>query len=279
MDCIARAEPTSEGPGISCITLVLVDQVARTIVRRHRLPHHDLDDLRSSLWLKLLDRDEHVIKRFRGHGSLFAYLLRVAHRIVMDQQVAMLGRWRPSERARRLGAAAVAWSRMVERDGLSPSEATSVLQSASGAGAVDVDRFEALRRERSSRATRRFVTFNDETGARVLRPTPSIDEIEERECRRAVAQAMRAALHKLTSRDRRLLRLRFVEGLRISEIARREGYGAIWLYREYGRILNRMRRLLVAAGVDARTAAIAADVRSGSMSSLDPAGTLISRLA
>ena len=53
----------------------------------------------------------------RGRGSLNTYLRVVIERLVLDMRVTNWGKWRPSARARRLGAEAVLFEQLTVRDG------------------------------------------------------------------------------------------------------------------------------------------------------------------
>jgi RNA polymerase sigma factor (sigma-70 family) len=225
----------------------LVDRVARTAARRQRLPFQDADDLRSALWVKLLDHDGHVIRRFSGRGSLFGYLVRVASRLVLDQHAAEFGRWRPSRRATRIGADAVAWMKLVHRDGLSAGEASAQVTIAS---AADRSRIDAILSR--CRPARRFVPIDASPAVQLADRAPlPPSALQRRESCQKIREALRAAIGELTPAERRLLRLRFHDGRRISEIATLDQRRAKELYREYSRLLVKLRGRLLTAGVDA----------------------------
>ena len=105
----------------------LLEGVVAYIARKYHLSWQDTDDLRSALWVKVLDRDGIVLRRFAGRSTLFTYLVRVASRLILDNYTARYGRWRPSAKVRRLGPAAVEWARMIERDGWSPEHARAAV--------------------------------------------------------------------------------------------------------------------------------------------------------
>lgn len=272
MDCPTVAEDSlADASGPLVPSPALVEAVARATVRRHHLPFHEADDLCSALWIKLLDRNARVLERFQGRGSLFVYLFRIARRLVLDQQIARLGRWRPTRHARRLGPAAMAWSRMVERDGVPEGEATSLLCSKRGLHPTDVAALADARPLRRHRASRRFMAVEEgEPSAIASGPNDSpVHRLMRHQARRRVATALRVAFAGLSRDERRLLRLRFHHGLRISDIARREGLRQIDLYREYRRILDKMRQAFGAADVGAGTVDIAISALSAGASTLN----------
>ncbi len=252
----------------------LVDVAVRLTARRYRLAHQDVEDLRSTLWVKLLDRDQMVLRRFAGRSHLTTYLVQVASRVVLDGFVAQFGRWRPTAETRRLGPAAVAWARLVERDSHSPTEAIGILRAQRCAGAGDLPPLAALQRAGGGRRfhRRRFVDVDgmgSATAATGCVGSAADVALSGRAARRQVGPALRMACRSLTARERHLLHLRFRDGLRISEIASRVGCRAVPLYREYGRILRKMREALAAAGVDAGMVAAAFEPHAEFPSSLE----------
>jgi RNA polymerase sigma factor (sigma-70 family) len=68
----------------------------------------------------------------------------------------------------------------------------------------------------------------------------------------SVREALLAALRRLDSRERRVLRMRFQQGLSIKQIAAETGADARALYRSLPRIFLRLRRELQAEGLDGR---------------------------
>jgi RNA polymerase sigma factor (sigma-70 family) len=81
--------------------------------------------------------------------------------------------------------------------------------------------------------------------------TPGPDAgVMTREGRRVIS-ALARALTTLDATDRRIMKLRFTDGLSLVGIARREGIEQASLYRRVERILRRLRRELEGRGVDA----------------------------
>ncbi|MGH8186413.1 MAG: hypothetical protein ACREUC_07605, partial [Steroidobacteraceae bacterium] len=78
-------------------------------------------------FLKLIEHDYAVLRRFEGASSLRTYLTVVLHRVLLDQRNREWGRWRPSAAAYRNGPLAVRLERLVTRDGLTPAEAIAAV--------------------------------------------------------------------------------------------------------------------------------------------------------
>jgi len=80
--------------------------------------------------------------------------------------------------------------------------------------------------------------------------TPLPDVCLARREGRRVAGALAGALTTLDPIDRRIMKLRFSEGLSVVGIARQEGLEQASLYRRVERILRRLRRELEGRGVN-----------------------------
>jgi RNA polymerase sigma factor (sigma-70 family) len=250
----------------------VVEVAARYAVRRFRVPHEDFEDLRSSLWVKLLDRDAYVIKAFAGRSTLGTYLHRVAERLASDQRTARLGRWRPSALARRLGPVAVAWLRFVERDGLAPDEATVLVERRMHVDAADRAAIAQLQRAKRRHVGRRYVSLDSVVPREVTRTdrvAPQDYELAQREARQRVRCALRQAIARLSPEERRLVSLRFRSGLRLAEIAVSDGRVPMSLYRQFTRILGTLRATMDGCGVEAETVALALEVRGAWMGGFD----------
>jgi DNA-directed RNA polymerase specialized sigma24 family protein len=189
------------------------------------------------LWVKLLDPGRRVLQQFRGESTITTYLVRVASRIVFDGHVARCGRWRPSAAVRRMGPAAIALARRVERDGYPLPE------DASGMALVGW-RY----------CPRRFVPLSVVEGitdSRRMTWLPDGGPLGRRATRRRIRATLRVALATLTPDERRLLALRFGKNRRVSQIARQERCEAMPLYRRYDRILKKIGHVFRNAGIDA----------------------------
>jgi DNA-directed RNA polymerase specialized sigma24 family protein len=86
-------EPT---PSPSAQDLALLDQVIRRVTRARRLPREDAEDFAQSVHVRLVERDYYVFTQFAGRSSLRTYLTIVVHRMLLDWQNHMYGKWQPS---------------------------------------------------------------------------------------------------------------------------------------------------------------------------------------
>jgi RNA polymerase sigma factor for flagellar operon FliA len=234
----------------------LVEDAIGFVVRRHRLPPDEAEEIASLARLKLVEADGEVFRRFEGRSSLKTYLVAVVHRVVLDERVRRWGKWRPSAEARRLGPTAVALERAITRDGLTRQQAVTMV---AVAGATeDASEVAAIAARLPARVTRR--PASEEELEDVPAPGPSPEEQAMRGDLRASARHARDVLARaiadLPPRERLLVRLRFEDGLPVTAIARRigghpaEDSGAyLRVYRELGRAVRLLGAALAAAGV------------------------------
>jgi RNA polymerase sigma factor (sigma-70 family) len=228
----------------------------KVTARRRRLAPADMEDLRSEVWLKLLRDNRAVLRKFAGRSSLQSYLVIVADRCVLDQQVRMFGKWRPSARARQLGSQAVELERLTRREGLPMEEATAVIRSQGAVAESTLTASVALVGAQPHRRPR-TVPWDDcqDVAAPVDSPESQLDAVQCHARAPHVRRALAACLGSLTADERHLVTRRFVHGDSIATIARNEARDQKALYRRLEKILDTLRNEL------ARHSVSAADVR------------------
>lgn len=254
--CAAFIRPTKLAPRVEyerqfLEALGLIAQIVRFIGRRHHLAEEELEELSSSVRLKLIDNDYEVLRRFEGRSSLKTYLTAVVTRHFLDARIARWGKWRPSAQARRLGPTAILLDRLVNRDGYSFAEAAEILRTNHHAPVTDREllRIEA---ELPRRSGRRFVGEEFLEQLPATSPSPEVTLPSERHAEEgAVEDSLAAAIDALPSSDRMLLKLRFREGLTVAEVARLMRLDAKPLYRRLEQLMVRLRRELEGRGVHA----------------------------
>jgi RNA polymerase sigma factor (sigma-70 family) len=93
---------------------------------------------------------------------------------------------------------------------------------------------------------------SDEALADVANAAPTVaGDLQRRAATAEVSRALRAALGSLPVEDRRLLRLRFVDGVSMADISRRLGMRQVQVYPRFVRMLAGLRAALEARGVHA----------------------------
>lgn len=229
--------------------LAAIRAVVRAVHRRYGRAGEDECELLSDVFLRLVQDDYAVLRKFRGESSLRTYLHKVATRVLLDRRVGTWGKWRPSARALALGEAARQLERLVVRDHLGAQEAIGALTHTPGTKLgydAAVRLYGALRPRPRARHTPldreadRLAAWPDDDGV-ALR--------EAGECAVRLAAALRLALDALEPDDYRLLRLRYCEGKSVADIARASGRCQKRLYRACERALGRLRSALAHSGV------------------------------
>jgi RNA polymerase sigma factor (sigma-70 family) len=234
----------------------LIEGVLTLICRRHRLAGMEADDFRSIARLKLVDNDYEVLRKFEGRSSLRTFLTIVLDRVFLDYRNAQWGKWRPSAEAQRLGPVALRLEQLIVRDGYTFDEAVEMLR-AQHSVRESRDRLYEMASRLPVRISRK--PQGEEAIGHVEDPAPSPDMIVAREELRPQAAVARAALDRaiaaLEPQERLIIRLRFVNGLGVVDIARTLQLEQRPLYRRLQQILERLRDRLEADGVNAKTAA------------------------
>ena len=226
--------------------LPAIDGIAKAAARRHRLTPDEAEEFRSIVRLRLIEHDYAIVREFRGSSSFRTFLTVVIARQCLDYRAAAWGRWRASSKARRLGETAVDLERLLVRDGL-PIERAAISIREHHPDTTP-ERLQYLAGQLPPRVRR--VHVGDDCLYDRCANTPGPDMgIALREGRRVVSSLARA-ITALDPADRRIVKLRFTEGLSLVGIARREGIEQASLYRRVERILRRLRREIEGRGIN-----------------------------
>jgi len=97
----------------------LIDRITAVVCRRNRLQPADADDFLSHVRTKLFENDCAILGKFEGRSAMSTYLTTVITRLFYHWRAAILGKWRPSAEAVRLGDKAILLERLLTRDGYS----------------------------------------------------------------------------------------------------------------------------------------------------------------
>ena len=227
-------------------SLPLVEAVVGEVGRRHRVRGDALDEFRSLAFLKLVEHEYAVLRRFQGASSLRTYLAVVLQRVLLDHRNREWGRWRASAAASRLGPIAVRLERLVTRDGLTPGEAIAAMSPGADSAAALVEFVDGLSPRDPVRGSR--TTLGEDAIPDSVDPAPGPDAVVERReqsaraarVRRAVCHALRA----LPGEDHLLITLRYRDGLSVADAARVLELDAKPLYRRIDRILAHLQSAL-----------------------------------
>jgi len=239
-----------------------IERILRFIARRHRCDQDEAEDFAAWARLKLVDNDSAILAAYQGRADMGSYLLVVVQRLFLDYRISKWGPWRPSAEAKRLGPLAVRLETMLVRDRLSFEEAFQTLRARDSE--LSRDALEDLR----ARLPLRFTRRPEGEGAlqTMAASGPSADEemieaeIAERK-RRAGAAAFEL-LQQLEPQEQLILRLHYVEQMRIADVARTLHLDARRLYRRIEGLLADLRRGLAARGLTGEDLGWGAGVRT-----------------
>jgi RNA polymerase sigma factor (sigma-70 family) len=229
--------------------LDMVERLTRFVARRHHLSRTDADEFAGIVRLRLVEDDFAVLRKFEGRSALSTYLTVVIERLCQDYSIAQWGKWRPSAAARRLGAAAILLERLVVCDGATFDEAVDAMRTNHGVDATPQELWELFAqlpvrttRWNASRAPRREGEgFSD----------PAFLSHEAQHEAERVSLALADAVAALSPSDQRLIKLRFEQGLAVTQIAAITGENSRLLYRRLQWVIRTLRLSLEAHGVGA----------------------------
>lgn len=240
---------SGEGRKLFESNLETIERVVASTCRRYSLSGEEAEDFRSSVFVRLLEDDRAVLRKFRGGSSLTTFLAVVVGNLARDWRIAEWGRYRPSRAAERLGVTAVRLEILLHRDGYGFDEAVRLLRKHHGVRESD--------RELASLAGR----LHRQPRPRFDAPMPAVDPshepdpdrgllaAEQRERAARIAEVLRRQLAALEAEDRLLLRLYFVEGITVASMARAFRRKQRRLYTRIETILRTLRRALEAQGL------------------------------
>jgi RNA polymerase sigma factor (sigma-70 family) len=235
--------------------LPTINEAVGIICQRNRLSADERDEFRSIVYVKVLEDNCAVLRRFAGRSSLRTFLVVVVQRLFLDYRNGLWGRWRPSACARRSGHVAVAVQQLVTRDGWTLDEALRIV----AVPESDRRQIEDIVAAVPKRSSRRPVS--EAVLAQIPDKEAPIDQrlmFEDLAAPAAqVATTLDAAMAGLGRADRLILFMRFRDGRRISVIAQILGIPPKRLYRRVERLLKRLRNDLERQGCAAPAAALA----------------------
>ena len=228
-----------------------IERVVAYTRTRHHLPKSEADDFASYVKLRLIEGDYAILRQFSGRSSLHTYLTIVVQRMLVDYQIGIWGKWRPSAEARRAGPVAILLERLLSRDGHSLGEACEILLTNHK---VEASRAELTRlAERLPVRVRRHFETDDELD-QLPGQLPSAEHQamadESEQLVALVSRLLREALDGLADRDRLILKLRFQDGCKAAEIAALIGTSERSIYKRVNGLLKSLRTRMEAHGVD-----------------------------
>lgn len=241
----------SEAREIYLDELPRIERIVRHALRWSGLHGIDPEDFASVVKLKLIEDDYGVIRKFRGGSSFGTYLTSVIQRMLLDQRVREWGRWRPSTRARRLGAIAIRLEALTHRDGHTFDEACTILTRSEPA--VSLADLEAMHAGLPRRRRRPVMTGSLREHDPATDGTEVEHAVHQRDRERLasrISRTLEGAVADLSPEDRTILELCYAEGFSAAAAARSLGVPRNRLCRQLARTLRQLREQLEADGVE-----------------------------
>lgn len=238
-----------------------VERIARALCRRNGFVGDEADDFRSWVNLRLVADDYAVLRKFRGDSSITTYLTVVLANLMRDFRDRKWGKWRPSAKARALGPLALQLEVLVYRDGYTHAEAIRHVRRGAGRDASETD-LARLLAQIPSRAAR------DPLGEEHLERLDSGDGAdlalrrhEQRSAMDRTRSALDDALGSLPAEERIMVRMRYLDGISVADIARHLHLPQKPLYGRIERAVSHLRDLLEEQGITGET--VLADIEEG----------------
>jgi RNA polymerase sigma factor for flagellar operon FliA len=231
--------------------LPFVERTVGVVARIMGFGSADAEEFAAWAKARLWEHDYAVFRKWRGESLLPTYLVSVVTNLGREFRVQRWGRWRASAAAQRLGPLAVRLETLVYRDGLAPSAAGELLRQR---GETDLSDRELARllgelpvRRRPRRVDDREVAIDAVPGT--ARADDAVDEDEEDAERRATYAVLEAALRRLSSEEQIVIRMHYLQGRTLADVARALHVEQRPLYRVKDRALAKLASELRSAGV------------------------------
>jgi RNA polymerase sigma factor for flagellar operon FliA len=239
-----------------------IERAIGFVCKRQHLSRADAEAFASDVYLHLIENQCAVLRAFGGRSSIQTFLIAVVFRQFQDWRNAQWGKWRPSAEARRTGEVAVLLETCLVRDRLTMDETIETLRTNHGVS-ESREVLERMAARFPKRPGRLFV--GEESLAERAAPGRGAETELEAQRARVIAgragAALDAAVGSLPVEDQLILRMRYEDGLAVSEIARALRLDQKPLYARVDRLLAQLRGLLESAGIDAHDAREVLDYR------------------
>ena len=232
-----------------------IERAAEAACRRQGIYGADAEDFAASVKIKLMENDYAAMRGFRGVARIRTYLTTVIMHHLHDHVRERRGRWRPSAAAERLGPPAGQLEALVYRDGFALGQAGELLRTAGRTSLSDAELARLLGRLPPRQPLRPVevaaepALFAAESPSRADERVAASDADARRE---RLHLALRRAREKLEPEDQIIVRMHFVDGKTVAEVARALHLEQKPLYRRVEGLRARLREHLEQEGVGPR---------------------------
>lgn len=233
--------------------LQTIDRISAFVCRRNHLNFDDTVEFIQEVKFRLIEEDYAILRNFKGDSRLSTYLTSVISRLMQNVRAKRWGNWRPCAEARRLGDKAIALDRLTSRDGHTFAEAVEILTTPAGSP-FTVEELKWMYASLPPRMPRPALVEDDGTVEVEAKDCGADELIQARDSERIARLAIEAIDRmgaSLPAEERLILRMRFCENRKISEIARRLDLDQKRLYKRLEKLFGQVRHALHEAGVTA----------------------------
>jgi RNA polymerase sigma factor (sigma-70 family) len=246
--------PHDAGEKLFLENLETIEKVIRFACASAQLRDAEAEDFASHVRIKLIENDYAILRKLEQRASFAGYINTVVHRLRLDYQIGMWGKWHSSAEAKRLGPVAVLLEKIINRDGRTITEALPICQTLDAG--VTLEPLEALAARLPARQARPRPVELDSVAGELRVPPDSLRNAalrNERALSHDVGKIIRDAQTEWSEEDRRLVRLHFGARMSVAQIARVMHIDQKPLYRKLKRCLKDLKRRLQKAGIDRKT--------------------------
>lgn len=227
-----------------------INEAISIICRKNGIAPAEEKDFSQHVHLQLIEDDYRKIRAYRGSSSFRTYLYTVISRILIDQ---VRTKWHPSTEAKRLGTTAVALEKLVYRNNYSVREACQVLSMDPSTAVTEQQAHDLLATVRARKPRPIRAEDSEEQLPRVPDPAPDpeghLARKQQRRREREVVDLIGTVLQAFSSEDKLLMKLVFIGGHKISEVARLLKKDERLVYRRTRSLLRNAKEALAAAGI------------------------------
>jgi len=203
--------------------LSITDKIIKNYCYRYNITGDEADECNSHVYEKIIDNDYKKIREFKGGSSYKTYITVVISRILIDKKRSS-GRWKPSQKALKMGEEAVILEELVYWKNYSFDQAYNTLTTNHK---ISIRRDRAyeiitlLQRKNVRRAKPRTIELVDnESDNKSTSPDKSVIHKEILKKRDQLDNVIEKIRESLSNEEHLLLRMRFEGNINISKIAR-----------------------------------------------------------
>jgi DNA-directed RNA polymerase specialized sigma24 family protein len=228
-----------------------IERILAYFCRRWRLRDDDAQEFAAWARAKLVADDYAVFRKYQGRSRLTTYLSGVVANLSREYNVAGHGRWRPSAPALRRGELAVRLEQLVHGQGLRWGEAVEVVRSSAKTDLPDSQLVRMI-----AELPRRDPLRPSTLGEAALEETPApgasdaaVLDADADSVREKVFGVLFRAIARLPAEDQVAIRMRFWEGMKVTDVARGTQRDPKRLFKRIDRVMVLLRRELESAGI------------------------------